>query len=522
MNIATASQAPGVRIEWPDTNAQQLDTGRTDVAGFLGIAERGPLHTAVKLESMRQFRTTFGAHIERGCLAYGVEGFFANGGRTCWVVRVADPAAGRAARLRVQLPGGRFVLEAISPGKWGDAIEVQAQWGPDGIAALLVMEQERSQHIELAAPNGMPPLPDGSGERTLLGVPAGSLPELSPYVLVRVLADQGGAGPVWTAAGGANAFLAGGLDGRDTLRPQHFSGGTALEPPTRWGIEALELVDEVAFIAAPDLMLAGFTDPQVQDVQIAMLAHCVAQRDRVALLDLPQVPIPDALALRDALPGMGFGALYYPWIAVADPLGGPGDLRTMPPSALVAGIVARCDRLRGVHKPPANELLEGVSSVSQRIDGAAHAQLNEAGINAIRAVPGRGVLVLGARTLDGDPAWRYLNVRRLFNMIEEALEAQMQWLTFEPNNPRLWKEMDRAVRGFLERLYRAGMLDGATSDAAYSVRCDASTNPPSSTDEGRAVCLIGIQPPYPAEFVVVRVGLTRSGIETEQKGALDG
>lgn len=522
MNIATASQAPGVRIEWLDINAQQLDAGRTDVAGFLGLAERGPLHTAVKLESMRQFRTTFGGHIERGCLAYGVEGFFANGGRTCWVVRVADPAAGQAARLRVRLPGARFALEAISVGAWGNAIEVRAQWGPDGVAALLVTEQERTQRIELAAPNGAPLRPDGGGARAPLGAPAGGPPELSPYLLVRVRDEQDATGPAWEAAGAANASLAGGGDGLDTLRPQHFSGGARQEPPARWGIEALERVDGVAFVAAPDLMLAGFPEQLVREAQIAMLAHCMARHDRVALLDLPPVPLPVALAMRRALPATSFGALYYPWIAVADPLRGRGELRTMPPSALVAGMVARCDRLRGVHKPPANEALEGVSSLSLRIDDAAHAQLNEAGINAIRAVPGRGVLVLGARSLDRDPTWRHLNVRRLFNMIEEALEERMQWITFEPNNPRLWKEVERAARGFLERLHRAGMLDGATPADAYSVRCDASTNPPPGAHEGGVVCLIGIQPPYPAEFVVVRVGITRGGIETEQKGALDG
>lgn len=520
MTIATASYAPGVRIEWPDTNAQQLDTGRTDVAGFLGLAERGPLHTAVKVESMRQFRTTFGNHIENGCLAYGVEGFFANGGRTCWVVRVADPDGAKPARLRVSLPGTSFLLEAVSPGKWGDAIEVQALWNPDGVAALQVSEGSRSQRIDLSRPNGAPPLLDG-GERSLLGVAMTSLPELSPELLVRVLADLPSTGPAWTPAGARSVFLAGGEDGQTSLRAQHFSGGMHLNPPKRWGIETLERVDGIAMVAAPDLMLADFGEEQVGDVQIAILAHCLARHDRVALLDLPRKSVPEVLAIRAKLPQRSFGALYYPWIAVNDPLRGRGALRMLPPSAIVAGMVARCDRLRGVHKPPANELLEGVSRVSLRIDESAHAQLNEAGINAIRAVPGRGILVLGARTLDPDPSWRFLNVRRLFNMIEEALEEQMQWLTFEPNNPRLWKEVDRAVRGLLERLYRAGMLDGATSDDAYSVRCDGSTNPPSATDDGRVVCMIGIQPPHPAEFVVVRVGITRSGIDGEQKGGLD-
>jgi phage tail sheath protein FI len=214
-------------------------------------------------------------------------------------------------------------------------------------------------------------------------------------------------------------------------------------------------------------------------------------------------------------------AAYHPWVAVADPLRLSGLVRFVPPSGHVAGMIARTDRLRGVHKPPANEVLEGVYDLAVAIDQDAHGRLNREGINAIRIVPGRGTLVLGARTLSDDPRWRYVNVRRLFSMIEEALDEQMQWAVFEPNNPRLWRQIDRAVRGLLERMYRAGMLDGETSDDAYLVRCDEDTNPPEVTDLGRVTCVIGLQPPYPAEFVIVRIGVTRSGIEIEEKGAQD-
>jgi hypothetical protein len=175
--------------------------------------------------------------------------------------------------------------------------------------------------------------------------------------------------------------------------------------------------------------------------------------------------------------------------------------------------------LRGVHKPPANEVLEGARDVNRQLDARTHGDLNDSSINAIRPIPGRGILVLGVRTLDPDIRWRYVNIRRLFSMIEEALDEQLQWLVFEPNNPQLWREIDRVVTGYLERLYRLGMLDGATPEEAYSVRCDASTNPPWDTDLGRVTCIIGIQPPYPAEFVVVRLGVTRSGIQIEEKGA---
>jgi phage tail sheath protein FI len=260
--------------------------------------------------------------------------------------------------------------------------------------------------------------------------------------------------------------------------------------------------------------------------QLAIINSCLRCGDRVAILDLPPLAHDEVLRLREQLPtgdnrAAAVAAAYHPWIAVTDPLRVSGLVRFIPPSGHVAGMFARTDRLRGVHKPPANEVLEGVFDVLSAVDGETHGRLNQAGINAIRIVPGRGTLVLGARTLSDDVRWRYVNVRRLFAMIEEALDAQMQWAVFEPNNPRLWHHIDRAVSGFLERLYRVGMLDGETSGDAYYVRCDETTNPPEHTDSGRVTCVIGIQPPYPAEFVVVRIGVTRSGIQIEEKGAQD-
>jgi len=528
MAIAPSMGAPGVRIEWLDANAQRLDVGRTDVAGLLGIAERGPLHLPVKIESARQFHSAFGGPLPDACLALGVDGFFANGGTTCWVVRVANPATARPARLWVALPGLALLLEAASPGKWGNDVFVVAQWADNEVGALLASDGTRTQRILLAPLRrdgaGRAALPGAAGARAPSGIRAGLLPELEPETLVRVLAHTApGDGPLWQPETVPQACLDGGRDGLDGLQPRHFTGADPDAPDAPpLGMAALDRIDGIAMLAAPDLMLAGLGRDAVRAVQHAMLAHCLARHDRVALLDLHDGDITAALAERAGLPATDVGAVYHPWIRVADPLGQRGDLRTVPPSAQVAGMMARCDRLRGVHKPPANELLEGVSALSQGVDQAGHALLNDAGINAIRALPGRGVLVLGARTLDDHPAWRYLNVRRLFNMIEEALEEQVQWLTFEPNNPRLWKEVDRTVRAFLEQLYRAGMLDGASPADAYSVRCDATTNPPSDVDTGRVVCQIGIQPPYPAEFVIVRIGVTRSGIETERQGALDG
>jgi phage tail sheath protein FI len=182
---------------------------------------------------------------------------------------------------------------------------------------------------------------------------------------------------------------------------------------------------------------------------------------------------------------------------------------------------ARVDRRRGVHKPPANEALEGAVDTMQPLDDRTHGALNDAGVNAIRAVAGRGILVLGARTIDLDIRWRYVNVRRLFLMIEESLDEQLQSLVFEPNNPALWRDIRRTIAGFLDRLWRLGMLDGETAADAYTVRCDASTNPPWETEQGRVTCLVGLQPPYPAEFVIVRIGVARDGVEVRSDEVRD-
>ena len=548
MPTPSSYRAPGVYVEWLDTNAQLLELARTDVAGFIGIAERGPIHSPQKIESTRQFASTFGDPTAQGYLAYAIQGFFGNGGRTCWVVRAADPRNALPAAIRLSIEGAQpFVLEACSPGSWGNRIRVDSIWGRDTIETLTVTVVEddpaypqtttpwQAQSQAIALDDDGQPQPD-SDAKTLLGVPESSLPEFSTDSVVRLKADDPTL-PLRTLGPSApTALLSGGTDGLATLEPQHFTGDPNSAEPL--GMDALTRIDNISFVAAPDLMFTpdpaakvefqGFQLPTIRDAQIQLLARCIARGDRMMLLDLPRIGLSEALEALDASATTGapltrnsFGAVYYPWVIVDDPLQLSGIVRTIPPSGHVAGMFARTDRLRGVHKPPANELLEGVWDLHEQIDDAAHADLNDASINAIRALPGRGVLVLGARTLDTRLTWRYINIRRLFSMIEESLQQQLQWLTFEPNNPRLWKEIDRAVRGFLERLFRLGMLDGDTSDDAYYVRCDETTNPESDTDAGRVLCELGLQPPWPAEFVIVRIGVTRSGIEIDEKGAQD-
>src|ERR1051326_5554529 len=196
-------RTPGVYIEWLDANPQRLELGRSDVAGFVGIAERGPVQTPVKIESERQFLTAFGDRVPYAYLAYAVAGFFQNGGRTCWVVRVADPAAARAARVRVFVDGRAYTFEAVTPGAWGNELTVSAVWGRDRVIALVVNAPDRrTQTLDL---DDLDALPVSAGDRpltNLLGVSDDALPELSADVLVNVGDDDPLTLPVQIAAGG--------------------------------------------------------------------------------------------------------------------------------------------------------------------------------------------------------------------------------------------------------------------------------------------------------------------------------
>jgi phage tail sheath protein FI len=238
-------------------------------------------------------------------------------------------------------------------------------------------------------------------------------------------------------------------------------------------------------------------------IRTAIVAHCIRLRDRVAVLDPPrELNTPQrVIAWRREL-DTSYAAVYFPWILAPDPRRLDGLLRPVPPSGHLAGVYARSP----AHQPPAGNRLENAVAVDVDIGDTEHGDLNEAGVNALRRYSGRGIRVAGARTVSSQRDWLYVNVRRLVAMIEEAIEESVPWTVFEPNDTSLWAEVDRIVRAFLDTLWQRGMLDGATADEAYFVRCDETTNPPEERDQGRLWCLVGLQPPWPAEFVVVRIG----------------
>jgi phage tail sheath protein FI len=276
----------------------------------------------------------------------------------------------------------------------------------------------------------------------------------------------------------------------------------------------LEAVDEVAVVAAPlppDVPATALTA-----VQSALVAHCGRMQDRVAVLDSVRDVTGDNLVASDDDSGIhrpaadpkGYGAFYFPWVEVADPLGAAGDRVAVPPSGHVAGIYARSDATRGVHKAPANEVVVGALGTRYPVGKVLQGTLNPLGVNCIRGFAGT-VKLYGARTLasdpQGDPEWRYVSTRRLVNYLRESIDEGTQWVVFEPNAPDLWSKIRRNVGAFLNSVWATGALLGATPEQAFFVRCDETTNRPEVLEQGQVVIDIGVAIVRPAEFVVFRL-----------------
>ncbi len=275
-----------------------------------------------------------------------------------------------------------------------------------------------------------------------------------------------------------------------------------------------ESIDEIAIVAAPvppDVDAAA-----LNAIHAGLVAHCQKMEDRVAILDSARDITDDNLVIstddtgiwRPAANPKGYGAFYFPWIEVANPLQPAGTRVAVPPSGHLAGIYGRSDAQRGVHKAPANELILGALGVRYRVSKILQGSLNPLGVNCIRDFNGT-IKVYGGRTLasdeQGDPEWTYINMRRLFNFLRESIDEGTQWVVFEPNTPDLWARIRRNITAFLTNVWRSGALFGATPEQAFYVRCDETTNPAEVRDLGQVVTEIGVAVVKPAEFVVFRI-----------------
>jgi phage tail sheath protein FI len=501
---------PGVYVEEVPSTSKPIEGVGTSIAAFVGLAPGGPVNTPMRISNWTQFAKIFGdpnepdngPFMEGAYLAHSVYGFFQNGGSLCWVVRVGAPENG-AARPIAALPA--------AADKGVETYRAQALEGVDGNVKVEVTEEPSTEEgggtYKLVVDAGTAGHEEYEGLTLKKGRNNLATKVNSASKLIKI-EETGASLPEAQRAPAPGTYAL----SAPSLSPEKVSAGDFEgDVARRRGMGGLAAVDEITMVVMPDIMGLD-DDTQLRDLQGKMIAHCEMAGDRMAILDTPPSMLPQEILdwrMNTAGYDSKFATLYYPWIEVMDPLTNQPML--VPPSGHVAGVWCRTDSTRGVHKAPANEVVLGANGLGFQVTQAEQGGLNKVGINCIRAFPGRGIRIWGARTLSSDPEWRYINVRRLFNYIAESIMEGTQWSVFEPNDQRLWMQLRIAASNFLMRTWREGALFGATPEQAYFVKCDDETNPPEVIEAGQVICEIGIAPVKPAEFVIFRLSQYSAG-----------
>jgi phage tail sheath protein FI len=514
--------SPGVYVEEVSSGSRPIEGVGTAVAAFVGFAEQGPMNEPTLVTNWTQFTSTFGAFPEHGYLAQSVYAYFNNGGGAAYVVRIGDGASGNGhangngqvepAVARAELPaagaGKPLALRAAQPGPSGDEISVEvseaSEPSDDNFKIVIRRGSDEEVYDNVTARRGPSSAVTALASSKIVVVEETKVGTVSVPEKGKKVTLSGGAAP---APAGAPAVIS----------PEHYVGDAA----DRTGFAGLEAIDDVTMLCVPDLMTAyqaGALDMEgLKAVQLAMIAHCELMSDRVAVLDPPPELRPQQLKdwrMNTAGYDSKYASLYWPWVKVMNPA--TGKPAFMPPSGHVAGVWARSDDTRGVHKAPANEVLRGVLDLQSNLTRGEHDQLNPIGVNCIRSFPGQGIRIWGARTLSSDPEWRYLNVRRLFNFVEKSVLNGTNWVVFEPNDEFLWTAVTRIISAFLRRVWRSGALFGSSPEQAFYVKCDAENNPAENRDVGILTVDVGIAPVKPAEFVVFRLSQFSEGSEMQE------
>jgi len=506
--------SPGVYVEEVDRGSKPIESVGTAVAAFIGYTERAEdvrpdgtralLGKPTLVTNWSQYVQKFGGFVKGAYLPDSVYGYFNNGGSRCYIVSVKTlgapmPDDKNSKPATAQLGDGNPLrITAKQSGSSGNAISVTAKPNPgeegkDSTFTLIVSVDGKQRETF-----------DGLTLKKTGDTSAESVTTKSKLINVEIASAAKGAAltvPTGTVS------LEGGSATSKNVSLTDYQGNAA----DRTGLGGLEAADDVTMIVAPDLMSA-FENKEldkkgIQGVQQALIDYAERMRYCFVLLDSP--PNLNPQEVKDWRLEVNYdttrAALYYPWIEIMDMANGGGKTHFVPPAGHIAGLYARVDGERGVHKAPANEIIRGSLGLAMSVTKGEQDGLNPIGVNCIRSFPGRGIRVWGARTLSSDGSWRYINVRRLFNMVEASIERGTQWVVFEPNDELLWSKVRRDIGAFLKVQWRSGALFGATPEQAYYVKCDAELNPVETRDLGQLICEIGICPVKPAEFVIFRI-----------------
>lgn len=552
--------SPGVFVEEVDRGPKPIQGVGTAMACFIGFTEKAQMERVINGETIvedllnkpqlvtnwSQYAERFGGLVQGAYLPHSVYGYFLNGGTRCYVLSVKTIPKAQASLLG-------------SDGK--PYLTIQAkQAGFDGLRLRVRVDApeppKASSSSSSAAKGKDADGKDASGGTSGSGSSAASSTPSSgggstPFT---VTVERQGVGGGWqvsevlsdvtlheVSSNGEKQVAVAYKNNKtskiiDILLPEGETAVDRITPRSqeqslniqkrlispaeysdfqgdvmaRSGVEGLASLDDITMLVVPDLMTAmpGQTLDldMIKAVQTMMINHCEMMGDRMAILDSPPDMNPMEIKewrMETAAFDSSYGVLYYPWIEVMDPV--TNRPMNLPPSGHMAGVWARNDNTRGVHKAPANEVVRGATNLTYTVTKGEQDTLNPIGVNCVRAFPGMGYRIWGARTLSSDPSWRYINVRRLFNYIEKSLQLGTMWTVFEPNDQRLWNRIRRDVTNFLMGVYSQGALFGATPSQAFYVKCDEELNPAHQRDLGQLVVEIGVSPVKPAEFVIFRV-----------------
>lgn len=565
--------SPGVYVEEFESGGKPMEGVGTSTAGFIGLAERGPIEGVPQLvTNFADFKRKYGGYLsenefgEYRFLAYAVEHFFINGGSRAFISRVA-PGDAKCASGNVPAAAPVLAIWAKNPGVWGNNINIvitPSSKAKTQILEILETAGGKRYHVKNSVGFQAGDIIMYSDKATVtynkvvkcqdniiefasdfdesvidkellpekvittcefsLEVRVDDQAELyenasfniesSNYIekkvaksdIIRVeckLPEQEEVLPPFlvlaqkdTEKAVLSVNLSEGTNGNISSVSAAEFIGTDNGAGKRSGIQSFLDNDNVSIIAVP-----GITDP---NVQLMLVAHCENTASRFAVLDIPRnaKKIDDVIAHRDIFDS-NYAALYHPWLTVFDPL----DKRNIaiPPSGSMLGIYARSDNTRGVHKAPANEVVRACVGLDCQFNKGEQDILNPKGVNLIRSFPGMGIRVWGARTVTSNPSWKYVNVRRLFIFIEESIKANTNWAVFEPNDEVLWVRVKRTIEVFLTGMWRDGSLAGTSPDEAFFVNIGHETMSQDDIDNGRLICVIGVAPVKPAEFVIFRI-----------------
>jgi uncharacterized protein len=526
---------PGVYVQEVPSAVRPIQGVGTSTAAFIGVADKGPIPQISPITQIRtnpalvtsftQYSRIFGGYRQDSFLTYAVNAFFANGGQSAYIVRVAPSDVSTAVYPTTSplgspptspissppsSPTGFLPIQASSAGLWGNNIWIETDHcsaGDDGVHfKLLVMyfaASGTSNPASQASRNVVE-----SYDNLAFSDAKAIVNRRSEYI--RFTASLTSV-PLPTAP----TALVGGSDG--TTANVSTTGASNLGT----GLYALDKITDVNLIAIPG-------DGSLSTVNAGM-DYCKIQRSLsdcffigdvgsfssvfMARIDNAQPNVSQITDARSfATTGFGsgdFGAIYYPWIWAADPIGAGNNAQILlPPSGFVAGIYARTDGSRGVFKAPAGAIdgaVAGALAPAIAVGDTDQDHLNPVNLNVIRTVPGSGLVVWGTRTIGSDASWRYISVRRMAIFIRVSIYYGIQWAVFEPNDEPLWSSLRLNIRSFMLTQFRAGAFQGSTPAEAFFVRCDSTTTAQTDIDNGVVNILVGFAPLKPAEFVVLKL-----------------